>query len=174
MKRQQGFTLIELVVVIIILGILGAVAVAKLTNLSPDAKTAIVLNLAGTIKSMNSLVYSKSVIAGNEDQQVSDPTNPLSYYVLNSSGERIYINKGYVLAQWDDALENLLDIDVVYVGDYVGESDRSKWSYRALLGGSGGEITFYPPGEMEEGSNCKVTYYNTGEDTEIEVETGDC
>ncbi len=92
-------------VVIVILGILGTVAIPKFINLSSDANTALILNLAGTIKSANSLVYSKSVIAGNEKQLSEDDP-----YVLNSAGESININKGYVLPGWTDALENLLDI----------------------------------------------------------------
>ncbi|MGL4750761.1 MAG: type II secretion system protein, partial [Shewanella sp.] len=38
MKRQQGFTLIELVVVIIILGILAVTAAPKFINLQSDAR----------------------------------------------------------------------------------------------------------------------------------------
>ncbi|MDT8990222.1 type II secretion system protein [Curvibacter sp. APW13] len=67
MKRtQQGFTLIELVMVIVILGVLAAVAVPKFVDLSSDAKTAALEGVAGGITSASSVNYAaRSVTTGN-------------------------------------------------------------------------------------------------------------
>ena len=51
MKRSAGFTLIELVVVIVLLGILAAVAVPKFVNLSDNARDTAALSVAGSISS---------------------------------------------------------------------------------------------------------------------------
>ncbi|GIU47385.1 hypothetical protein TUM4438_26460 [Shewanella sairae] len=60
--KNKGFTLIELVVVIVILGIIAVLAAPKFVGLSRDAKIAQLQSLAGEISSQNQLVYSKSAL----------------------------------------------------------------------------------------------------------------
>jgi MSHA pilin protein MshA len=56
-KQQAGFTLIELVIVIVILGILSVIAIPKFINLSSDAQTAATTGVASALSSANVINY---------------------------------------------------------------------------------------------------------------------
>ena len=65
-QRQRGFTLIELVMVIVILGVLAAVAIPKFVDLGKDARVATLNATRGSIGTAMAAVFTRSVLDGTE------------------------------------------------------------------------------------------------------------
>ena len=63
-SQQKGFTLIELVVVIVILGILAATAAPKFIDLTSDARESVMQGVQGSINSAINLVHAKALVEG--------------------------------------------------------------------------------------------------------------
>lgn len=63
-RNQQGFTLIELVMIIVILGILAAVAIPKYQDLSSEAKEAAARGALGALRSGITIYYASKAVSG--------------------------------------------------------------------------------------------------------------
>lgn len=82
-KRNTGFTLIELVVVIVILGILSATAAPRFLNIASDAREAVIGNIAGNARSAISMFHVRALLSN-----VSNGT-------LNIDGANYGVVNGY-------------------------------------------------------------------------------
>ncbi len=172
-KSNQGFTLIELIIVIVILGILAVTAAPKFLDLTGDARASTVQALQGTIRGASSIVNAKFLVAGTStvaagtvDVDGNDVANDNSTLTDNVT----VVNRFPSVAA--TGLERAIEIEA---GDY-----------QVVRGAT--IIRFYPRGvtpatnsgnsdTFTGGSNCYVSYTqaaNNNDRPDVDVVVSNC
>ncbi len=93
--QKNGFTLIELVVVIVILGILAVTAAPRFLNLQTDAKNSALEGLKGAIESGLAIGYSKLAINGLESEPYITSIKGATDIPISGCDSRCIFRYGY-------------------------------------------------------------------------------
>lgn len=152
MKKQNGFTLIELVVVIIILGILAVTAAPKFINLQSDARKSSLEGLKAAIQGANGLVYAKAALGGNEKKASSTWTGTDGVDIGASVNAKT--DYGYLQATSTE-LANAIDAD--FGGDWIVESSTTTEPKTITLRQNGSATSVAASGNTPA-TGCTLTY----------------
>lgn len=95
--KSKGFTLIELVIAIVILGILAVVAAPRFLNLQKDSKVAVMETVAASMKAGLEMVHARAIVEGLEQGEQE----------IRINGVLIPLKDGYPRVNGSDSFDSI-------------------------------------------------------------------
>ncbi|MBI3267572.1 MAG: type II secretion system protein [Planctomycetes bacterium] len=166
-KKIAGFTLIELVMVIVILGILAAIAIPRLFDFSGDAKKATTLGILGAVRTAIALYYAKNALPPPTGGSM--PWWPTLTHLRSSDGgpgfvmESKMADNPFSLAGVTTSRNDITDTPLLSTAlrvDTFGVGNTGAWAYDES-GQEAGLFTGQPYTVPQNGSDVGIFYAHT-------------
>lgn len=129
-NQKNGFTLIELIVVIVILGILSIVALPRYINLSSDARISALLQVQASVKAANSLLFLKSHMPSYSTQAVSGRPDLIDIDMDHDGDFDVFSSDGIDVRLKERYIDNTDIVKRIYISDeFVVEEEGIDFTY---------------------------------------------
>lgn len=143
--KQHGFTLLELIIVIVVVGILAVIAAPQFSNFSRDADKAAAEGLSAAIRAGTDMTHFRARIRQLDQQEMACLDGKYDSNDNSCSNNGILIRYGYPVADIDN-LHRIATLD----------------DWHASEQSAGGNAIAFARTEALRQSNCYVSYGYSG------------